>query len=253
MALTVPTHIVPIVRFVIDEIKAILPTCTIRVYGSLIEGTCIPGTSKVCLDVSLVPQGESSIYVLCKINNYLQRRAILDTHYKIRNSCVIHQKTTHRPYILTLWCQSLQINVTYENVRGMLCSLHIRRIFLHDPKLQSVYLYIKHELKARTNLVGPNFGQISTYALFLFVKCVYTHMQITNDGESLRTFVPNLLQKMVMAIKTFGTDFTLSDPLSKCGHNVAKSLSLYPQKCTELSAAMQQIQLRSDKIFFQHV
>lgn len=177
----------------------------IKLYGSLQHRLYVPGYSKICLDVTrFAAQGDGTgprdVSLLHTLAAELQQRcpAATITHpvnggphrcvcrvYRAGAGCVfggwgllavgppqelIWNRTVDRPLLLAFFWDGLTVHVTTGNQAGLRVSCAMERVLADDALLHMTLFRWKDHLRRRTDLLGPNLGQVSTYALFLLLR-----------------------------------------------------------------------------------
>ena len=142
---------------------------SVRLYGSLHHGLFVPGTSKMCIDIA--PSGRLAGPATAIDRNLLHiLTAVLqrDTHPLVRHPILLWHRTIHRPVMLVLFWAGIRVEVTHRNSTGLAVSELMWRVLAHEPRLCLTLLHWKTNERSRV-FIGPNAGQVSTYALLVIL------------------------------------------------------------------------------------
>ena len=188
----------------------------VQLYGSLQHGLFIPGSSKINIDIS--PEDElnwpaDNAYngmVLRMLVSWLQSSS--EKRGVIQHPVLVWHRTVQRPWIVLLAWDGIPVQVTYHNVAGLRVSQLMTQTLHEFPFLRLTLLYWKEQLRKRRDVqyMGPNTGQISTYALFT-VLC--SHLKILMASTDLASFEQRARQVAVSHLLVISRSGETVDPI----------------------------------------
>jgi hypothetical protein len=162
----------------------------VSIYGSLHHGLFVPGSSKVNVDVT--PKAEvAGAHVLQVLTCHMQMLAWKhsDKYWPLQHPVLLWHRNATRPWALVFSWEGIPVHVTCRNVSGMRVSTFMLRALNDNPSLRLTLLYWKQRLRSShqtTQYIGPNTGQVSTYALFTILLSCLKELQC--GGACIKTF-----------------------------------------------------------------
>jgi hypothetical protein len=193
------TQVPPLVRYITSQLARAFPGCTfnVRLYGSLHHGLYVCGSSKIHLDLApaecegQLPNGNNVLHILAAL---LQNDVA--TCPFVTYPLLLWHRTVQRPVMLLLYWNGILVHVTYNNRAAIQVSELMWRVLALHPYLRLTLLHWKTHLRTHTTeLVGPNSGQVSTYALFTIVLGGLSDLHAT--CSTLRLFEASARQLVV--------------------------------------------------------
>lgn len=170
----------------------------IKLYGSLHHGLFVEGYSKINLDI-VCPEGHQHIqnHVLQILASLLQQEPgkISMIPKEVKAPVLIHNKTVERPYILSFLWLGVPVFVTAGNSAGIAVSNAMFRVLATNPMLRMVMMTYKMLLRTQTNLLGPNAGQVSTYAILTII--VHRLAKRSLSSSDYREFEKRVRQEII--------------------------------------------------------
>lgn len=165
----------------------------VQLYGSLHHNLFVPGISKINIDLS-VTEGECPPVfgdrVLHVLTSVLQRSSKKDLEeLRLRHPILVWHRTAHRPWLLLMEWDGIPVHVTYNNVLGVQVSKFMLHTLIDIPFLRLTLLYWKHHLRTGqpTPCMGPNTGQVSTYAIFTILYSLAHDMRFVFSITAFET------------------------------------------------------------------
>ena len=166
-------------------------TFNVQLYGSLQQGLFAPGSSKVNIDVtpqdelSFSPDSSQSGMVLRMLASALQTSS--EKGGLIQHPVLVWHRTAQRPWMVMMGWDGIPVYITYHNVAGVEVSQVMTRTLSEFPSLRLTLFHWKEQLRQCRDMqfLGPNNGQVSTYALFT-VLCA--HIQTLMASTDLKSF-----------------------------------------------------------------
>lgn len=80
---------------------------------------------------------------------------------------LIWNRTVQRPLLLAFFWDGILVHVTTGNHAGMRVSCTMYRVLSANALLRMTLIRWKDHLRRNTDFLGPNLGQVSTYAILL--------------------------------------------------------------------------------------
>ena len=185
----------------------------VQVYASLHQGLFVPGSSKINIDVSLVGSTKvAHAHVLQVLTSHLQMLAWKTGHATeatLQHPVLVWNRSVSRPWLLVASWEGVPVQITCENIPGVRVSEFMMRALNDNPSLRLTLLHWKQCMRtqAGTQYLGPNAGQVSTYALFTillsYMKELQTGVVTIQDFEDrARRFVVAYLSMVPKRVHT---------------------------------------------------
>ena len=160
------TQVQPLILYLTGQLARAFHGITFRVqlYGSLHHGLYLSNTSKINIDVSVADGGPEPANVLHILASLLQGDQCSCPW--LAYPVLVWHRTVHRPLILMLFWNGILVHLTHNNIVGLRVSDLMWRTLSPDPYMRLTLLHWKFHFRQSTQVLGPNHGQVSTYALF---------------------------------------------------------------------------------------
>jgi hypothetical protein len=217
VAMTVHT----LVLFLERTLRQLFPEAppAVKMYGSIHHGLYVAGHSKINLDVG----GAGHPQTLQILTSALQTQAACPS---LTWPTLMWHRSVQRPAILMFFWDGVVVNVTANNKRGLAISEFIKGTLDAVPRayLRLTFLLWKQRLRSETNLLGPNRGQVSVYALLAVLLPHLPTLKLlkrfADFEQSARLFVCNHLLLLPESLSTW-------DPMGD-GHDLTRGAFLAP-------------------------
>ena len=156
----------PLVQYLITQLSRSFQRDTVRVqlYGSLHHGLHVPHTSKISIDVSVSRDATAAHNVLHILASLPHRDQ--DSCPYLTYPVLVWHRTAQRSMMLIFYWNGTLVHVTHNNRAGVAVSELMWRTLATNPYLLLTLLHWKAQLRAHTDMLGPNHGQVSMYAVF---------------------------------------------------------------------------------------
>ena len=201
----------PLIAYIRSVLARLSPgvAYTVLLYGSLHHGLYVVGHSKVCIDIQAV-NGAPDKHILHMLASAMQR----ETHPKVEHPVLIWHRTVQRPAMLMLFWHGSLVHVTHHNAPARAVSEFIWRTLAYEPRLHLTLLQWKTAIRLQPPpcLLGPNVGQVSTYALFAILLANLS--ELSAKGGSLACFTKAAKDYVVGYLAMVPRVMQTRDPLS---------------------------------------
>lgn len=208
----VTQSVVPRVNQLVRFLQRFINTSklTVTPYGSIREGTFLSYGSKICLDIHYTPPNaqyfphDNILIGLCnRLQKYQWHNEMDKAVVLITDVVLVLQKTVQRPLMLFFKWQNLPVQVTFNNERGKATSRQITQCMINDREFRNNFLLIKALFRHTTGLLGPMYGQISTYQLLQVLRFIHT---LVHNKSEVVTLLFGLRMWLDGKFDVFGTD-----------------------------------------------
>jgi hypothetical protein len=214
----------------------------LQIYGSLHHGLFVPGSSKVNIDI--IPQGTNkaglgSTHVLQVLASHLQTLTLKNTHGSaLQHPVLTWHRSATRPWMVILSWEGVPVHITSGNVPGIRASQFMMCTLNNIPNLRLTLLHWKQHIRALegTQYIGPNAGQVSTYALFTILLSYINELQpgmmaLQDFEERARKFAVSYLSMVPKMVRTIDRMYETSNLTSRSflASELARELQAIPQ------------------------
>ena len=191
----IEVHLITFIKMVLEKECFPGQQFEVQLYGSLHHGLYIPGISKVNVDISPIgPTVDvSTNHLLHVLTSHLQMLLWKGTlhHSQIQHPVLVWHRNATRPWLLMLSWDGTPVHITYCNHAAIQVSKFMLQTLAQYPYLRMTLLHWKRWLRSNTKgaqYMGPNTGQVSSYALFMIALSSIGEVNFGHGSLSMKSF-----------------------------------------------------------------